>query len=187
MKRYETYMWLAVLTGLLLLTSCSITGSIPRPQLPQPVGGDSALAITVSRLAFISGLAAIGAVAAGIALKQYATALVGGPALAGLALVFLLLPALAAAVKWLLICSVVMAIGGAAWLAWTRWKTSVALALTAKHADRMESTALSANPEKPEEIDDAIRQAKNMAHAEQVQAGVAGIIGKIRSKLSPTD
>ena len=177
------YPWLAALSALcfgvgmlLVLTSCSITGSIPRPHVAAPVGGDSALAITVSRLAFIAGLASIACVVVGIALKQYAAALIGGPALAGLALVFLLLPAIAAAVKWLLIGSVALAIGGAAWLAYSRWKAYVAIKLTAKHADRMEAA----------ETDIDVVQAKNMAHAEQVQAGVAGIIEKIRSKFTPT-
>ena len=122
--------WLAILSGaciavglLLVLSSCSLrsaTGAIVTP----PVGGDSTgqLATTVARLAFIAGLASIACVAVGIVLKQYAAAIIGGPALAGLALVFLLLPAIAAAVKWLLIASVMMAVGGAAWLAYSRWK-----------------------------------------------------------------
>ena len=155
-----------------MLASCALTGAIARPDVPGAVGGDSDLATTVNRLAFIAGLAAIGAVAAGIFLKQYATALVGGPALAGLALVFLLLPAIASAVKWLLIGSVVLALGGAAWLAYSRWKTTVALKLTAKHADRMEEA----------ETDIDVVVAKNQASAEQVQAGVDTLIAKVRGR-----
>ena len=172
--------WLAILSGvciavglLLVLSSCSLrsaAGSIVTP----PVGGDSndQLATTVARLAFIAGLASIACVAVGIALKQYAAAIIGGPALAGLALVFLLLPAIAAAVKWLLIASVMMAVGGAAWLAYSRWKTGVALVLTAKHADRMESA----------ETDSDVEAAKNVSHVEQVQSGVSNLIKKLRNK-----
>lgn len=180
MKLYATNSidWLAILSGaciviglLLVLSSCSIR-SATGPLVSPPVGGDSAeqLATTIARLAFIAGLAAIAIVAVGIFLKQYATALVGGPALAGLALVFLLLPALAAAVKWLLIGSVVLAFSGAAWLAWTRWKTTVALKLTALHADRMEAA----------ETDGEVTVAKCISHAEQVRSGVAKIIEKVR-------
>ena len=160
---------------LLVLSSCSLrtaTGSLVTP----PVGGDTAdqLAVTVARLAFIAGLAAIGCVAAGIFLKQYATAVIGGPALAGLALVFLLLPAIAAAVKWILIAAVVTVIGGAAWLAYSRWKTGVALKLTALHADRMEAAS----------TDTEVEVAKVISHAEQVKSGVAGIIEKVRGEVS---
>jgi hypothetical protein len=183
MNIYEknTTHWLAIISGILLLvglvlvlSSCSIAGTIPRPHESAAVSGNSAsdgLATTVNRLAFIAGLAAIGAVAAGIALKQYATALVGGPALAGLALVFLLLPAIAAAVKWLLVGSVVLALGGAAWLAYSRWKAYVAVKLTATHADRMEAA----------ETDIDVVVAKNVSHAEQVKAGVAQLIDNVRS------
>lgn len=159
---------------LLVLSSCSLrtaTGSLVTP----PAGGDNTdqLATTVARLAFIAGLASIVAVAAGIALKQYATAVIGGPALAGLALVFLLLPAIAAAVKWLLIGSVIAVIAGAAWLAYSRWKTGIALRLTAKHADRMEAA----------ETDADVAIAKNLSHVEQVQSGVSNLIQKIRNKV----
>ena len=186
MNIYEknTTHWLAIISGSLLLvglvlvlSSCSIA-TIPRPHESAAVSGNSVsdgLATTVNRLAFIAGLAAIGTVAAGIALKQYATALVGGPALAGLALVFLLLPAIAAAVKWLLVGSVVLALGGAAWLAYSRWKAYVAVKLTANHADRMEAA----------ETEQAIAVAKNVSHAEQVKAGVANIIEKVRSNINP--
>ena len=161
-----------MLIGLCLMcTSCSLrsaTGAI----VTAPVGGDSSdqLATTVARLAFIAGLASIGCVAAGILLKQYAAALIGGPALAGLALVFLLLPAIAAAVKWLLIGSVIAVIGGAAWLAYSRWKTGVALKLTAQHADRMEAA----------ETEGDVIVAKAASRADQVQAGVAVLIEKVR-------
>ena len=170
--------WLAILSGaclviglLLVLSSCSIR-SATGPIVTPPVGGDSAeqLATTIARLAFIAGLAAIACVAVGILLKQYAAALIGGPALAGLALVFLLLPAIAAAVKWVLIGSVIAVIGGTAWLAYTRWKTGVALKLTAMHADRMEAA----------ETDGEVMVAKSISRAEQVRSGVAKIIEKVR-------
>lgn len=159
-----------VLVGLLLVfTSCSLR-TVAGSDAPGAVPGDTALATTVNRLAFVAGLAAIGIVAAGIFLKQYAAALIGGPALAGLALVFLLLPALAAAVKWLLIGSVILCVAGAARLAWTRWKMAVALKLTAKHADRMEAA---------ETVVD-VDVAKEASHTEQVEAGVAKLIERVR-------
>jgi len=183
MKLYATnpINWLAILSGacivvglLLVCSSCSLRSAAGADVIP-PVGGDSTdqLETTVARLAFIAGLASIGCVIAGILIKEYATALIGGPALAGLALVFLLLPAIAAAVKWLLIGSVTLALGGAAWLAYSRWKTGVALKLTAQHADRMEAA----------ETDSDVMVAKNISHAEQVRSGVACIIEKARGQL----
>lgn len=163
---------LVVLAAVFLLAGCSLRGAVTGQDAPAAVPGDTALAVTVNRLAFIAGLAAIGVVAAGIALKQYATALVGGPALAGLALVFLLLPAIASAVKWLLIGAVILAIGGAAWLAYSRWKAYVAIKLTAKHADRMEKA----------ETQTDIAMAKNMAYSEQEHSGVARLIAKVRGR-----
>ena len=161
---------LFVLAAVLLLSGCSILGFTPRTGIPVAIPGDTALDTTVARLALIAGIAAIACVASGVALKQYATALVGGPALAGLALVFLLLPAIADAVKWLLIGSVVLCIGGAAWLAYSRWKAHLAIKLTAKHADRMEQAM----------TEDDIVTAKNKAHAEQVYSGVDRLIAKVR-------
>lgn len=162
---------LVVLAAVLMLGGCSLRGAVTGSDAPGAVPGDTALATTVNRLAFVAGIAAIAIVAVGIFLKQYATALVGGPALAGLALVFLLLPALAAAVKWLLIGAVILCIGGAAWLAYTRWKAHVAIKLTAKHADRMEAA------ETPSDV----VVAKNLSHAEQVKAGVASLIECVRT------
>ena len=178
---------LFVLLAVLLLAGCSLRGAVTGQGAPSAVPGNNDLATTVNRLAFIAGIAAIGAVAAGIALKQYATALVGGPALAGLALVFLLLPAIAAAVKWLLISAVVMCIGGAAWLAYSRWKAQIAITLTAKHADRMENVVNDimykrADPIEEETVAKDIIMAKNMAQAEQVQSGVDKIIEKARGR-----
>jgi len=156
----------------LQLTSCSLR-TAAGPLTPTPVGGDNGdqLATTVTRLAFIAGIASIACVAVGIFLKEYATAIIGGPALAGLALVFLLLPAIAAAVKWLLIVAVVLVLGGAAWLAYSRWKTSIALKLTAKHADRMEAAS----------TDQEVLVAKNVSRAEQEKSGVARLIEKVRN------
>lgn len=155
----------------LQLTSCAIVPNAG-PILGPPVGGDNVdhLTVTVDRLAFLAGLAAIAIVAIGIFVKEYSTAVIGGAALAGLALVFLLLPAIAAVVKWIIIAAVVTAVGGVAWLAYSRWKTTVALRLTALHGDRMEAAETAGD----------VAVAKTISHAEQVQSGVAGLIEKIR-------
>jgi hypothetical protein len=163
-----------------------LCGCAPRIPHELPAGGGhlphdaSAAARPITDwLALVAGIAGIGcAIWFGAVLKDGRGAAIGVGGCIGACLLFLVLPSVVTVVTWALVVGVVLAFLAVGFLGYRAWKNAVdrdratvAVAVVAKHADRMEAAETSAD----------VAAAKLVSIAEQDATGVRSLIQTVRA------